>query len=713
MGRRPLPDAHQVRRAPRLQDRAARGRRRQVHVRHQGRRRVLASSSSRAARTACSASRRPSRRAASTRRRRRSRCCPRPRTSTSTSTRTTCRSTSTARRARAGSRSTRPTRRCASRTSRAASSSRCRTRSRSCRTASKAMRVLRARLYEQALAEQQAALSADRKAQVGTGERAEKIRTYNYGERRVTDHRIKLTQHNLEQVLEGELDEFTDALQADEKRRKLEAQADRGVTPCAGDAGPRRARLGARRAAGRAASTRRGSTPRCCSRTRSASTARALIIDRDREVAGPRGALVPGRSSAGARSSREPVAYLARPQGLPPPRAGRRPARARPAAGDRAARRGGARAAAAARASSTSARAAARSRSRSSTSGPDLDVTAHRRQRGRARRSRARTRERLGLDVACRAGRPLRRATFDAVALQPAVRRRRRRAAARGRAPRAARARSSPAPTGSTSIRRLVARRGAASRRSRSRSAQGRPTRSRRSRARPGSRRSRRGATSPGSSAWWWRGADAPRRRRDVRALHRGRRRRGVPGRHGLRPGLRARPRRRGRAPLRAQGPAAGQARGGHVLRSSTSRSPRCPSSATRTRAALEALLPGAGHAAAARTRRGASRSPAGRTRRRSACASPRCRPRCALRRALAGAAVEREPRGRRRTRGGSTTCPSRSARAADLVLDGGELPGTPSTVVDLRPYETTRRLGASSARARSRATRSARASAN
>ena len=89
----------------------------------------------------------------------------------------------------------------------------------------KAMRVLRARLYEQALAEQQAALSADRRAQVGTGERAEKIRTYNFGERRVTDHRIKLTQHNLEQVLEGELDELSGALQADEKRRKLEAQA--------------------------------------------------------------------------------------------------------------------------------------------------------------------------------------------------------------------------------------------------------------------------------------------------------------------------------------------------------------------------------------------------------------------------------------------------------------------------------------------------------
>jgi peptide chain release factor 1 len=89
----------------------------------------------------------------------------------------------------------------------------------------KALRVLRARLYERALAEQQAELAADRRAQVGTGDRAEKIRTYNYGERRVTDHRIKLTTHNLDQVLEGELDEFTDALQSDEKRRRLEDQA--------------------------------------------------------------------------------------------------------------------------------------------------------------------------------------------------------------------------------------------------------------------------------------------------------------------------------------------------------------------------------------------------------------------------------------------------------------------------------------------------------
>jgi peptide chain release factor 1 len=89
----------------------------------------------------------------------------------------------------------------------------------------KALRVLRARLYERALAEQQAELAADRRSQVGTGDRAEKIRTYNYPERRVTDHRVKVTVHDLDGVLAGDLAELTAALQADEKRRRLEAQA--------------------------------------------------------------------------------------------------------------------------------------------------------------------------------------------------------------------------------------------------------------------------------------------------------------------------------------------------------------------------------------------------------------------------------------------------------------------------------------------------------
>ena len=92
----------------------------------------------------------------------------------------------------------------------------------------KALRVLRARLYEQEVARQQSELAADRRSQVGTGDRAEKIRTYNYGERRVTDHRVKLTSHSLESILEGELDEFTAALADDEKRRRLAEQTDAG-----------------------------------------------------------------------------------------------------------------------------------------------------------------------------------------------------------------------------------------------------------------------------------------------------------------------------------------------------------------------------------------------------------------------------------------------------------------------------------------------------
>ena len=89
----------------------------------------------------------------------------------------------------------------------------------------RAMRVLRARLYERELAEQQAKVASERKAQVGSGERSEKIRTYNFPQGRVTDHRIKHTSHNLEGVLAGQLREFTDALGAEEKRQRLEAAA--------------------------------------------------------------------------------------------------------------------------------------------------------------------------------------------------------------------------------------------------------------------------------------------------------------------------------------------------------------------------------------------------------------------------------------------------------------------------------------------------------
>jgi peptide chain release factor 1 len=89
----------------------------------------------------------------------------------------------------------------------------------------KALRVLRARLYEFERERQAAEQAATRRSQIGSGERAEKIRTYNYPENRVTDHRVKLTVHNLDRVLEGELDEFTDALQAEERRLALETAA--------------------------------------------------------------------------------------------------------------------------------------------------------------------------------------------------------------------------------------------------------------------------------------------------------------------------------------------------------------------------------------------------------------------------------------------------------------------------------------------------------
>jgi peptide chain release factor 1 len=89
----------------------------------------------------------------------------------------------------------------------------------------KALRVLRARLYELGRERQQAELSAQRKSQIGGGERAEKIRTYNFPENRLTDHRVKLTVHQLDRILQGELDEFTETLQAEDRRRALETAA--------------------------------------------------------------------------------------------------------------------------------------------------------------------------------------------------------------------------------------------------------------------------------------------------------------------------------------------------------------------------------------------------------------------------------------------------------------------------------------------------------
>src|SRR6266566_1397794 len=89
----------------------------------------------------------------------------------------------------------------------------------------KAMRVLKARLLERAQEEQQAAIAADRKSQVGTGERSERIRTYNFAQNRVTDHRVGVTLHRLPEVLEGDIDEVIEALAAAEQAERLERVA--------------------------------------------------------------------------------------------------------------------------------------------------------------------------------------------------------------------------------------------------------------------------------------------------------------------------------------------------------------------------------------------------------------------------------------------------------------------------------------------------------
>jgi peptide chain release factor 1 len=84
------------------------------------------------------------------------------------------------------------------------------------------MKVLRARIYDKYQQEAQAEYDETRKSAVGTGDRSERIRTYNFPQNRVTDHRIGLTIQKLDQILEGKLDEFVDALQVEEQAKKLE-----------------------------------------------------------------------------------------------------------------------------------------------------------------------------------------------------------------------------------------------------------------------------------------------------------------------------------------------------------------------------------------------------------------------------------------------------------------------------------------------------------
>ena len=90
----------------------------------------------------------------------------------------------------------------------------------------KALSVLRSRLYEAEVEKQRAAIAADRKSQVGTGDRSERIRTYNFPENRVSDHRIKLTIYKLDQFLNGDMDEILDALIAADTAEKLKEQSE-------------------------------------------------------------------------------------------------------------------------------------------------------------------------------------------------------------------------------------------------------------------------------------------------------------------------------------------------------------------------------------------------------------------------------------------------------------------------------------------------------
>lgn len=85
----------------------------------------------------------------------------------------------------------------------------------------KALRILRTRLLQAERERQAAAVAADRRSQVGTGERSEKIRTYNFPQNRVTDHRLQMSVHNLAAVLDGDLDAFVDALRAEDRARRL------------------------------------------------------------------------------------------------------------------------------------------------------------------------------------------------------------------------------------------------------------------------------------------------------------------------------------------------------------------------------------------------------------------------------------------------------------------------------------------------------------
>ena len=87
------------------------------------------------------------------------------------------------------------------------------------------MKVLRSKIHKLEMEKQNAALSSARKSQIGTGDRSERIRTYNYPQGRVSDHRISLTLHSIESILNGRLDELIEALSTADRLKQLESEA--------------------------------------------------------------------------------------------------------------------------------------------------------------------------------------------------------------------------------------------------------------------------------------------------------------------------------------------------------------------------------------------------------------------------------------------------------------------------------------------------------
>ena len=87
-----------------------------------------------------------------------------------------------------------------------------------------ALRIIRSRVYEEVQRQKEEAAGKERRAKIGTGDRSEKIRTYNYPQNRVTDHRIHFTTNHLDIIMEGKVDEVIEALQSEEERKKLEGE---------------------------------------------------------------------------------------------------------------------------------------------------------------------------------------------------------------------------------------------------------------------------------------------------------------------------------------------------------------------------------------------------------------------------------------------------------------------------------------------------------